>query len=235
MLDELVGKQMRRWEIDRRMRKRFEQDEIECGMETPVITISRQWGSGGTNISKLVAKRLDFKLYDKEIIDHVAELSGARAEQVELDVERHPHIVSQLVLQLLEGKRPTASGYLRALVQVVREIAERGNAVIIGRASNFILPTSFRVRIVAPEAIRIARLAELHQVDENAARHMVVDSDRQRHRFVRSHFGPDVSDPLGYDLVINTEHYSIEHAADLIVKGFTDRREALEASCETPT
>ena len=231
MPERLIGKQMRRWEIDKRLRQRFEQDETQCRMETPVITVSRQWGSGGTNIAKLVAKELDFKLYDREIIDRVAELAGAKPEQIE-DHEGHKGVVSDLVMQLLEGKRPTAAGYLRALVRTVRQIGKQGNAVIIGRAANFVLPVGFFVRIIAPEEVRVARISELHKVDERTARQMIIKLDRRRYRFVRAHFGADWGDPLAYDLVLNTRHISIEHAAALIIKGFNDRLEGLEEVCE---
>ncbi len=231
MPERLIGKQMRRWEIDNRLRQRFEQDETECGMTTPVVTVSRQWGSGGTNIAKLVAKELDFKFYDREIIDHVAELAGAKPTQIE-DHEGNKGVVSDLVLQLLEGKRPTAAGYLRALVRTIRQIGKQGDALILGRAANFVLPLGFSVRIIASEDLRVARISELHNVDERTARRMIIKLDRQRYRFVRAHFGADWDDPMFYDVVINTEHFSIEHAAALIIRGFEDRREGLEDVCE---
>lgn len=234
MANELVGKQMRRWELDRRLKERFEHDEVLCGMETPVVAISRQWGSGGTNIAKLVAKELDFRLYDKEIIDHMAELAGVNPRQLEYHEDAEGGVVGDLVMQLLDGKRPTAAGYLRVLVKAIKRIGRAGNAVIVGRASNFILPQAFSVRIIAPEDLRITRLAELHDTDARSARRMVVQSDRGRYRFIRASFGADWGDPLYYDLVINTEHFSIEHATDLIVRGFQDRREGLDASCDLP-
>jgi cytidylate kinase len=232
MPDKLIGKQMRRWEIDQRLKARFQRDEVECATETPIVTVSRQWGSGGTNIAKLVAKELDLHLYDREIIDRVAELSGADPRHIEDHDERQQGIMNELVLHLLEGRRTSSSSYFRALVRVVRRIAKGGNALIVGRASTCILPDSYRVRIVAPEPIRVARLAELHDFDLRQARRMVLESDRQRYHFIRANFSCDPNDPLGYDLVINTERCSIEHAAALIVKGVLDRREGLSLHCE---
>ena len=223
--DQLVGKQMRRWEVDKRLRHRFERDAVEGEMAAPVITVSRQWGSGGTNIANLVAKELDYRLYDKEIIDHVATLSGADPAQIREHDERGHDVVSSLVLQLLEGKRPTETVYLRALVRVLRQIAAQGKAVIVGRAGTCILPDSLRVRIVAPEPLRVARIAELHDMDEKTARRAVLDMDRQRGHFIRGHFGCDPRDVLGYDLVINTEHFTIEQAAQLIISAVRDRQQ----------
>lgn len=232
MAEELIGKQMRRWELDQRLKARFEQDECVSGMPTPVVTISRQWGSGGTNIAKVVAKELDFRLYDKEIIDRMAELSGVNPRHIEYHEDGEGGVVNDLVLQLLDGKRPTAAGYLRVLVRALKHIGREGNAVIVGRAANFVLPLAFNVRIVAPEDLRIARLAELHDTDTRSARRMVINSDRNRYRFIRANFGADWNDPMFYDLVINTEQFSIEHAAELIVHGFLSRRKGLQGHCQ---
>lgn len=230
---DLVGKQMRRWQIDQRVRERFQRDEAKEGEEAPIITVSRQWGSGGTNIAKVVARELDFRLYDREIIDRVAELAGAQPHQIEERDERPTGLVTDLVLQLLEGKRPTQGVYLRALVRTVRHIAQEGRAVIVGRGACWILPTSYRVRIIAPESVRVARISELHGVDEATARRMVAENDRQRYQFVRANFGCDPGDSLGYDLVINTERTSIEHASALVIKGYQDRMEAVRAKWAT--
>jgi len=235
MPDKLIGKQMRRWEIDQRLMARFQRDEVEARTETPIVTVSRQWGSGGTNIAKLVAKELDLRLYDREIIDHVAELSGADPRHIEDHDERQQGIMNELVLHLLEGRRTSSSSYFRALVRVVKRIAKEGNALIVGRASTCILPESYRVRIVAPEAIRVARIAELHHFDTKQARRLIHESDRHRYHFVRANFSCDPNDPLGYDLVINTEHCSIEHAAALVVKGVHDRLEGMKLACQAAT
>jgi cytidylate kinase len=233
--EELVGKQMRRWELSKQLRQRFLRDEQQPRSTPCVITISRQWGSGGTNIASLVAQKLGFELYDKEIINQVAERLGADPRHIEHHDERGPDLVGGIILQLLEGKRPTEATYLRTLVKVMRQIAKQGHAVIVGRGGSYILPESYRVRIVAPENIRVARISELHNMNEKAARRAIIETDRQRTNFVRAHFGCDIDNPLDYDLVINTEHCSIEHAAQLIIEGFRARQEALGVACKTST
>jgi cytidylate kinase len=232
---EIVGKEMRRWELGKQLRQRFQRDETEHRSAPCVITISRQWGSGGTNIASLVAQALGFELYDKELLNEVAERLGANPRQIEHHDERGPELVGSMVLQLLEGNRPTETTYLRTLAKVMRQIAKQGQAVIVGRGGSYILPDSFRVRIMAPEPVRIARIAELHEFDEKTARRKVLEMDRQRTNFVRAHFGCDINNPLGYDLVINTQHCSIEHASHLVVGGFRDRQEALGVICKSTT
>ncbi|MCE5218226.1 cytidylate kinase-like family protein [bacterium] len=224
--EHLVGRQMRRWEIDQRLHQRFERDTVIHGAGRDVITISRQWGSGGTNVASLVARELDFRFYDKELIDHVAETAGIDVAHVRQHDEHSPDVVSNLLLQLLEGHRPTETTYLRTLVKVMKQISKQGKAVIVGRAATCILQDSFRVRILAPEALRVARIAELHDMDLKTARRKVLESDHERYQFVRGRFGCDPSNPMGYDLVINTEHFTIEQAADIVIRAFRSREES---------
>ena len=73
--------------------------------------------------------------------------------------------------------------------------------------------------------MRIARIGELHNIDQDAARRMVVSSDRVRSDFERACFGASLNDPLGYDIVVNTEYFTIEDAADLVITGFGKRGE----------
>jgi cytidylate kinase len=235
MRQDLVAKEMRRWELDRRLRERFQQDEGPPQARLSVITVSRQWGSGGTNIAKLVAKELGFSLFDREIIDHVAKLSGAQPEQIASYDEVRPNVISSLVLQMLEGSRPTESNYLRALVKAIKRIGKAGEALVLGRGAHLILPHSFRVRIIAPEPLRVQRIAELHDMDPPTARRAVAESDRHRTQFVRAFFGSDPKDAMNYDIVINTERCSIEHAAALIIRGFCDRQEGASDACRALT
>jgi cytidylate kinase len=225
--DQLVGKQMRRWELDARVRDLFRRDAASAVSRAMVVTISRQLGSGGTHVARLVAKELGFPLYDKEIVEHVATLSGADPSQIANMDEHRPDFWGNLVLQLLEGRRPTEASYLRALVRAMKEIAQQGDAVVLGRGATCILKSSFRVRLVAPEALRIKRIADIHQVDERKARRMVMESDRERAHFIRAFFGCDPCDCLLYDLVVNTERCTLDHAAALVVRGFLDRRASL--------
>jgi cytidylate kinase len=230
--DQLVGKQMRRWEMDARVRDLFRRSAVGAISRVPAVTISRQLGSGGTHVARLVAKELGFPLYDKEIVEHVARLSGADPAQIARMDEHRPDFWGNLVLQFLEGKRPTEASYLRALVRALKEISTQGDAVILGRAATCILKSSFRVRIVCPEDLRATRIAGIHGVDECKARRLVMDSDRERHHFVHAFFGCDPCDCLLYDLVVNTERCTLDHAATLVVRGFLDRRAALREDAQ---
>lgn len=221
--DDLVARQLKRWQMDRKLRERFERDEEEALRCKNVITMSREHGSGGTIVGMLVAKRLNWNFYDRELIDHVAAHMGAKTEHVEYHDEQPPRFMHNLLMQLLEGKRPTEGQYLRALIRILRRIRNEGNAVVMGRGGSLVIPDSLRVRIVAPEDIRVERKAELENLTLNQARREVASIDRQRTSFVTGHFGINSSDPQFYDLTVNTANTSLEHAADIVIAALSTR------------
>ena len=96
--EELVTRQMRRWELDRVLRERFERDETAAHLRRDIITISRERGSGGTLVGKLVAKELDWEFYDRELIHQIAEHLGTDPQHLEVHDERAPHFMQDLLL-----------------------------------------------------------------------------------------------------------------------------------------
>ena len=222
--DELVARQIRRWELDRRLSERFERDESAAAVRHDIIAVSRERGSGGTLIGMMVAKTLDWEFWDRELIDSMAAQMGLDPKQLEAHDEHPPNFLQNMMLQLLEGKSPTAGQYLRALVRILRQTRSRGNAVIMGRAGHLIVPDALRIRIVAPLDVRIERVAELEDVPLADARHEVLSADRERGEFVRAHFGVDPRDPTQFDLVINTGAMNLEHAAQLVIYALHSRQ-----------
>jgi cytidylate kinase len=224
MQDELIARQMRRWELDRRVQDRFARDAAAARVRHDVITISRERGSGGTVVGMMVAKELGWDFYDRELIESVAQQTGTDPEQVEAHDERATTFMHHLLFQLLEGKHPTAGQYLRSLVRIMRTIHTRGNAVIMGRGGHVILPDSLRVRVVAPLALRVERVAEVENISPEDALQEILAADRDRRNFLKTNFGVDADDPNHYDLVINTAALSLEHAAHLLYCALETRR-----------
>ena len=224
--DELISRQMRRWELDKRLHERFARDEAAARGRRDVITISRERGSGGTLVGLMVAKQLNWEFYDRELINSVAQHMGIAPEEIEEHDERAPSFMHHLVLQVLEGKRPTGTQYLRSLVRILRSIRSKGHAVIMGRGAHLVLPDALRVRIVAPVDMRVERVAELEDMPLARARQEVLAADRDRGQFIRAHFGVEAGDPCYYDLVLNTAATSLEHAARVVLCAVEARRAA---------
>ena len=108
--------------------------------------------------------------------------------------------------------------YLLYLMKVVNTIAEHGHAVIVGRGANLILPPEkrFSVRVIAPLSVRVQNVIEFSGCSEEEAKKRVLRREAKRKAFVDQSFHADVSDPLGYDLVLNTGMLSIQAAVQAI-------------------
>jgi len=105
------------------------------------------------------------------------------------------------------------------LIAIVQGLAQQGNCVIVGRGANFVLPheTTLNVRLVADQKDRIAKIQHIQKLSAKEAARWVENTNRERHDFVKRHFGKEVDDPHLYGLVLNTSRFSVEECADIIV------------------
>ena len=183
-----------------------------------IITISRQMGSGGIPIAQKAAEKLGYTLVDGEAILAVADQYGLSRESIEQSDEKPPHFV-----ETLDIKHEVA---LHLIELIILEYALKGNIIVYGRGGQDLLKgvnSVLRVRIIAPFEDRVERWAEREWLDPDRARRLVRMSDQQRAGFIRYYFDRDWDDPLGYDLVINTERLSEESAVRVICDAIKDR------------
>ena len=98
------------------------------------------------------------------------------------------------------------------------DIGRYGKAVVVGRGANFILPAEqrFRVRIIAPRSWRIETVIKDFKAATDIAAKRVMQTESDRKSFVRKYFPSDIADPINYDMVINTEAFGLDHAAESV-------------------
>ena len=188
----------------------------------PFVTLSRESGSGGGSIGRLVAKKLGFKLFDKKLIELTAKKSKQRKNLIESLDEKDRGFVEDLVNSMLNPDYVAEETYIKHLCQVVLSVAHKGNCVIMGRGGNFITSQygGLHVRIVAPFLVRAGYTAQYEGWSIYEARERVKEFDRERKEFIKKNFGKDPSNDNYYDLVINTTYYNIEQSANLIIAAF---------------
>jgi len=109
--------------------------------------------------------------------------------------------------------------YFQRLVKTTLSLARQGSAVFVGRGVDLMLPQNlgFRIRIVAPIAMRLQRFADRHGMALKQAGDIATRIDRERAEFVRRHFRVDINDPTRCDLTLNMEHLSIDQAVEAIL------------------
>lgn len=197
-----------------------------------IVTVSRQIGAGGSEIAGRVAAALRFRLVDNELIDRVALQAGLSRTQVANREERAPGFLERLVralsrsvpeLQSTPSDRPPEpeeKSLVAATEKVVADLAAEGRVVLVGRAAPAVLSgthDALHVKIVAPVPFRIGRIREADRVDEREAERRLRESDANRARYHRHHYGRDWSDPANYHIVLNTGMLGLEGATDIIV------------------
>jgi cytidylate kinase len=212
-----VALQIRQWEIDRQSRLM-----ASARPHCPIITISREIGSGGSSIGKMTARKLRFLFLDRKIVESIAERTSTDAGAVGVIDEKIISYVEEVLRDNMLSKSISMSEYMKHLTAVLIVAAEHGRAVVIGRGSNFLLKAypHFRVRIVCPLQQRIERIAARDQISLKASRHKVQKSDTDRAAFIKRYFRAAVEDATHYELVINTEKLTVEQASDTIVKTY---------------
>ncbi len=201
--------------------------KIDVQKELPIITISREAGSGGRPIAYLVEKKLGnpWKLYHKEIVEEIAKQTRLEQKLIKEIDEQNIPLLEEIVGGFFGKRYPTLSNYYKHLVRILSVIGRRGNAIIMGRGAHFLLPHSLKVRIICEMEQRIQWIMEYEKVKTaSTALRRIEESDLQRIEFNKKLFHHDVRKAHHYDLVVRTGKYlNIEDAADLIVSA-TKRR-----------
>ena len=212
---QIIEEQMQRWQIMR--------SEEKIGREVvSVITLSREPGSGGRIIAERLAKNLQYDLFDLQILHTMAESANVSAKILESLDERGLSMLEDWIASIVQERHLWPDQYLRHLMKVIGTIGRHSRAIILGRGANFILPADklFRVRIFAPFKVRAKNVSRTFAVAVDEAKRRIIKTDSDRRAFVRKYFNADVSNPDHYDLIINTEHLSIEAASDSIQVAF---------------
>jgi cytidylate kinase len=182
-----------------------------------IVTIEREYGCGGGEIAQLLAKELDWKLWDQQLTEEIARLAECPKAVVEVREERTDPLYYRLFKSFLRGsyegsinahklKVVDSESILRITERVVQHAAKTGNSVIVGRGSQQFLkdrPDALRVFLYAPREDKVRRLLARGQ-GEQEAEERVDTVDRERSAFIQKYFGVEWPDRAIYHAMINT-------------------------------
>ena len=185
----------------------------------PYLLISREKGAGGSAVAQLAGKRLGWQVFDKEIVDAIAQEAHVRRELIESLDERDRTTIQDAVARLLDPQPMETAGYLAHLHQILLTLGHQGDVVIVGRGAEYVLPSQFglRARMVARVEVRVRRIASEGDLSLKAARVEVESSDHERRTLARRHFQQDVGNPLNQDLTVNTAELTVEAATEVVL------------------
>lgn len=220
--------------IEAFIKEQIEKWKTKTHSDIPVITLSSQPGSGGRRLAKGIAERLKIDLFDRDMVKEIAEsahISGAIIESMEK--ERFTG-VKDFIDSLVNDRYLWPGVYLDHLMKVVAAIASHGNAVIVGRGANFLIPPDARVsvRVIAPLDFRVRNIADEFGVTFEEAKRRVINRESRRAAFIQQSFHADVADPLNYDLVINTQKLSFDAALGAVIGTVVGGKDQLAGKAE---
>ena len=196
------------------------------------IAISREAGAGAGDIARVLAVRLGWEVYDRELLEAIASATHVRTELLESVDEKHRHWLTTCVATLFGPKVVSSDQYACYLAETVLALGIHGHCVIVGRGAAAILPpeSTIRVRLVAPLADRVRRTMHKRNWSEGEARQYVETTDKQRAGFARARFHKE---PGLFDVTINTSRFSTDECVS-VIEGIVRSKEtgALTSSSE---
>ena len=210
-ITQIVEEQIHRWHI-------IGSEQKEEKAAVSVVTISRDPGSGGRIVAQKLAEKMGFDVFHREILHEMAKSADVSEHLLKTLDEKGLSILEDWISSLVYDRHLWPDEYLQILMKVIGTIGRHGRAVIIGRGANFILPADrqFRVRITAPQNLRIEHVARDFNISRDEAKRRIIRTESDRKAFVRKYFNADIADPMNYDLIVNTETLSVDNTVDVI-------------------
>jgi cytidylate kinase len=183
------------------------------------ISFSREAGSGGSTVAREVGRRLSWPTYDQELLESLAKELNVDVSLLEDYDERRGSFLVDTIKAFSASASVSEVTYFRRLVRMLQALGARGECLVVGRASMFILPaeTTLRIRVVANRDDRIAFIAQERTISPVEAARFVDTKDRERHKFIMDHFHKSPADPQHYDLIINRSRFSVDETAELVI------------------
>ncbi len=192
-----------------------------------IITISREFGSGGRTVGRLVAEKLGIPFYDKELVEQVALETGFAPKFVEEHGEHSPGkslfsyaFAPQGVPGVMNGMS-TADFLWHIQCGVILQLAEKGPCVIVGRNADYILKDRqdvFHVFIHADNDFRAERIVRLYGETEKSPQARLQEKDKRRRINYQHYTGQTWGMSQNYDICLNTAKIGVERAAELLVE-----------------
>lgn len=190
-----------------------------------IVTISRQYCSGGLKVGKILAEELGISCYDSEMFRIVSTPSGLDQEKASTD----GGTVGSSLVEVADSHRSDIPDYSDELVSLrnlydyqsdlIRELAEKESCVIVGRCSNYILKDrtdTLSVFVHAPLDFRAGRAMTIHNMEEEELKRYILQMDQKKADYYHEYTGEDWQDAAGYELSLDSSRYGLRGCVDRI-------------------
>lgn len=204
----------------------------------PIVTVSRQYGSGGSEVAERVANALGWKLYDNAVVEEVAARLRMTPAEVSAREERVPSLVERMASAMALGVPevmpvvgematvPSEDRMVMMTKRVIEDAVQAGPAVLVGRGAQCMLARrsdALHVYCYAAEEDLIRYVIESLGISAADAPRKVAEMNHQREAYVRLHWKRDWRDVANYDLCVNTATLGLDGAARLVTEVARER------------
>jgi cytidylate kinase len=199
----------------------------------PIVTVSRQYGSGGSEVAERVARALGWKLYDNAMVDEVASRLRMTPAEVSAREERVPSLVERMATAMALGApemmpmvgdlaaQPSEERMVMMSRRVIEDAVQAGPAVLVGRGAQCMLAArgdALHVFCYAPFEELVRYAVEVMGVPFSDAPRQVTDMNHQREEYVKRYFKRDWRDLANYDVCLNTSRLGLDGSAELVTR-----------------
>ena len=189
-----------------------------------VITIAREYGSGGRYVARLIADKLGIKFYDKDFITKVAEETGLSENYIE-ENEQKRGALATLEQDGVTGLSGKDELFIKES-EIIKKIAKEESCVIVGRCSDYVLKDdedTVKVFIYSNDNDKKVRASQYYKLDPNKAEKEIKKIDKQRANHYKYYTGREWKDYTNYDICLNSDTYGVEKTADIICEIVKER------------
>ncbi len=198
-----------------------------------VITIGREFGSGGRELAVKLSEALGYEYYDREIIEEIAKRTELSEKYVQQVIEHDPHsyfpiTVGHTFSYIHQYGIERQHAVYREQCEVLKQMAEASNCIIVGRCADFILKDykPLRIFVYSNMEQKIKRCKERANVEEHFTdkqlKKQIKSIDKNRARYYRFYTGIEWGDKLNYDICINTATMDLDDVVKMLVKMLKD-------------
>ncbi|KMP12290.1 hypothetical protein UR09_01375 [Candidatus Nitromaritima sp. SCGC AAA799-A02] len=205
LADKIIAQKVSEWETQKKQAKaRRERDQIEV---FPFLTLSRHFGCGEEVLVPQLEKTLGWKVFGRNLLDHLAQREGLSRSFIETLDESDRNRIDDWVNFLIRSKAILQEDYVINISRLIQVIVTQENAIILGRGAHRILKDKkqgLRVRLVAPFEDRVKNISSLRKISTAEAEKTVQTIDKEREQFYKRYFDEDIDDFSHYDVSFNT-------------------------------
>ena len=193
-----------------------------------VITLSREYGSGGRYVGKLIADKLGIKLYDKEFVIKVAEETGLSQDYIEENEQKRGALAA--LNNGYYSEFNNADELFAKEAEIIKDIASKESCVIVGRCADRILEGNqniFKVFVYSDMESKIKRATTYYGLNKEKAKREIARIDKQRANHHKYYTGKEWKDLSNYDICVNSDALGVERTADIICEMVQEREKVL--------